>query len=390
MGLLDWLRDALASKESAPNRDGQRPLEVAPPPSPALLGSSYAPSANPDSGFMPKYNGRAICDWVSEVAALKRSGDLSRAQKIANGCMEAMIAAALQSPANVMEFYVAQLVIIQHKQKDYAAEVETIERWLGLELAPTRDDYRLDLQKRLAKAHELLAKQRGEDPSGHHAQWKHFVELEKAKKAEHQGSVLAASTGKSAASGEPACARPRRVPRWVAPDEVLSRPSFVAVDFETANRRGGVSACQIALVRIDAGRVVDKACTYIKPPRGIDHFEFTSIHGISARDVARAPMWPDIAAWVAEFHGGIPVYAHNAPFDAGVWNDLDAFFGTQTFPKDFFCSYRTAQRLVPGLENYRLPTVTSALVPDFKLSHHRADSDAEACALIVAALQSLH
>ena len=53
-----------------------------------------------------------------------------------------------------------------------------------------------------------------------------------------------------------------------------------------------------------------------------------------------------------------------------------------------FCSYRTAQHMIPGLENYKLPTVTKALVPGFKLNHHRADSDAEACALVVAALQS--
>ncbi|WP_201517820.1 3'-5' exonuclease [Gulosibacter hominis] len=338
---------------------------------------------------MPQYNGRDICDWVTDVTALKKSDDLPRAREIARGCMEAMIAAALQNPANVMEFYVVQLVIIQHKQKDYSGEVETIERWLGLELTPPRDDYRLNLQKRLAKAHELLAKQRGEDPGNYHTLWKHFVELEKAMKAERQGASLASSTGKSAAAGETAYARSRRVTPWAAPDEILSSPSFVAVDFETANRRGGVSACQIALVRIDSGQVVDRACTYIKPPPGFDKFEFTSKHGISARDVANAPLWPEIAAWVAAFHGGLPVYAHNAPFDAGVWSDLDSYFGTQTFPEIFFCSYRTAQRIVPGLENYKLPTVTSALVPEFKLNHHRADSDAEACALVVAALQNL-
>ena len=100
-------------------------------------------------------------------------------------------------------------------------------------------------------------------------------------------------------------------------------------------------------------------------------------------------MWPDIAAWVAGFHAGLPVYAHNATFDARVWRELDAFFGTHTLPQSFFCSYRTAQHMVPGLENYKLPTVTRALVPGFKLNHHRADSDAEACALVVAALQSM-
>lgn len=235
----------------------------------------------------------------------------------------------------------------------------------------------------------MLAKQRGEDSSEHHAQWKHFVELEKARKAAATSSVPISSTGRSALAPEEVLyTRRRKRPRWIAPEDILASQSFVAVDFETANRQGGVSACQIALVKVEAGRVVDRANTLIKPPSGFDQFEFTYLHGISGRDVQNAPMWPDIAEWTAAFHGGLPVYAHNAPFDAGVWNALDSFYGTHTAPEIFFCSYRTAQRFVPGLENYRLPTVTNALVPGFKLDHHRADSDAEACALIIAALQS--
>lgn len=161
----------------------------------------------------------------------------------------------------------------------------------------------------------------------------------------------------------------------------------MAVDFETANRQGGVSACQIALVKVDCGRIVNRFSTLIKPPMGFDAFEFTYLHGISARDVCESPEWSDIAAAVNRFVSGVPVYAHNAQFDSRVWQDLDDFFGTCTRPFDFYCSYRTAQCLVPGLENYKLPTVTQALVPDYRLNHHEAGSDAEACALIIAALQ---
>ena len=339
---------------------------------------------------MPKFDGRDICDWVDDIAALKRSGDLSRALHVARGCMDAMIAAARLSPVNVAEYYVNQVAIIQHKQKDYLGEAETIERWLALGLPAPREDFRLELRKRLAKAREMLAKQRGEDPSQHHAEWKRFVELEKVAKAAQKGSAPVSVTGRAAVSPDVSYARPQSRQRssWVAPPEVLALPSFVAVDFETANRQGGESACQIALVKISSGRVVERASTLIKPPPGFDRFEFTYLHGISAHDVRRSPMWPDIAAWVAGFHGGLPVFAHNAAFDARVWRELDAFFGTQSLPQSFFCSYRTAQRMVPGLENYKLPTVTKALVPGFTLKHHRADSDAEACALVVAALQS--
>ena len=48
----------------------------------------------------------------------------------------------------------------------------------------------------------------------------------------------------------------------------LRQPSFVAVDFETANRGGGVSACQVALVKMKDGQVIDEFSTFIQPPQG--------------------------------------------------------------------------------------------------------------------------
>lgn len=48
--------------------------------------------------------GPDICDWGSDIAALKRSGDLSSALVIARGCMDAMITAARLNPVNVAEY----------------------------------------------------------------------------------------------------------------------------------------------------------------------------------------------------------------------------------------------------------------------------------------------
>ena len=200
MGVFEWLRRELTPQQNYPTQFGQRPSgivvpQLSPPPqngqstlgaaasAPTYFGAHNGPSVGPDGWFMPKYRGRDICDWGSDISALKRSGDLSRALAIARGCMDAMIAAARLNPVNVAEYYVTQVAIIQHKQKDYSSEAETIERWLALGLPAPREDFRLELHKRLAKAHEMLAKQRGEDPSQYTAQWKQFVELEKAAKA---------------------------------------------------------------------------------------------------------------------------------------------------------------------------------------------------------------
>ncbi|AIG64388.1 DNA polymerase III subunit epsilon [Corynebacterium atypicum] len=175
--------------------------------------------------------------------------------------------------------------------------------------------------------------------------------------------------------------------RLVPTPQRLQSKAFVAVDFETANRVSRASACQIALVKVNRGRVVDRFDSLIKPPAGVNKFEFTYLHGIGPGHVARAPQWPQLVDTVAKFVAGLPVYAHNASFDAGVWRALDEYFDTSSLPEEFYCSYRTAKRIVPGLENYKLPTVARECAPGFKLDHHRAGSDAEACALIVAELQ---
>ncbi|WP_350354598.1 exonuclease domain-containing protein [Corynebacterium aquatimens] len=84
------------------------------------------------------------------------------------------------------------------------------------------------------------------------------------------------------------------------------------------------------------------------------------------------------------------MYAHNATFDAAVWRGLDRYFFTGTFPREFYCTARMARRLMPELPNHKLPTVTAYCAPGYQLEHHRADSDALACAHIVAQFQRSH
>ncbi|WP_342319325.1 3'-5' exonuclease [Corynebacterium mayonis] len=178
----------------------------------------------------------------------------------------------------------------------------------------------------------------------------------------------------------------KRTSIYIPTRAALSR-SFVAVDFETANRVGGASACQVALVKVRSGVVVDQLLTYLRPPEEHIRFEFSHIHGIYRGDVEEAPSWFDIADEVYEFVGDLPVWAHNATFDAAVWRGLDRYYSTGTFPREFYCSCRTARRLLPQLENHRLPTVVAYCAPGFRLNHHQADSDALACAHIVTMFQ---
>ncbi|MCA1908747.1 MAG: exonuclease, partial [Magnetospirillum sp.] len=71
--------------------------------------------------------------------------------------------------------------------------------------------------------------------------------------------------------------------------------AFVALDFETADQ-GRDSACSLALVTVENGRVTDTWQRLIRPPR--PRMLYTHIHGITWDMVADQPdfghLWPDI------------------------------------------------------------------------------------------------
>ena len=156
--------------------------------------------------------------------------------------------------------------------------------------------------------------------------------------------------------------------------------TFVAIDFETADY-GRDSACAVALVRVEQGRIVERTASLIRPPRR--EFVFTYLHGISWEDVEAQPtfrdVWPRMEGILdgAEF-----LAAHNAPFDSGV---LRACCRAGRLPPPeipFRCTVQVARR-VWGIHPTRLNHVCERL--GIPLRHHDPASDAEACARILIA-----
>ena len=157
-------------------------------------------------------------------------------------------------------------------------------------------------------------------------------------------------------------------------------PTFVALDFETADY-GRDSACALALVRVEAGVIVQRAFHYIRPPR--QRMIFTYLHGISWEQVAGAPafaqLWPQLQPLLA---GAAFLAAHNASFDRSVMQACCAAAGLPQPAQAFACTVRLA-RAAWQLRPARLPDVCRHL--GIPLQHHAAASDAEACARIVLA-----
>ena len=165
--------------------------------------------------------------------------------------------------------------------------------------------------------------------------------------------------------------------------------SFVTFDFETANS-ARASACEIVLVKVVDGTIVDTFQSFIKPPPGHDHFDSFNIrlHGITPEHVADAPRFPAVWGQVAEFKEDLPLVAHNAAFDVSV---IRAAAAAEDFDNPYFRYYCTLilSRRVLQLDSYKLKNVAKELGVEFTKEHHKAVNDAEACANVALAMAAL-
>lgn len=162
---------------------------------------------------------------------------------------------------------------------------------------------------------------------------------------------------------------------------------FLAIDFETATASRD-SACAVGVAAVDEGRIVSSASYLIQPPQNrYSHFNI-AIHGITPAMTAGAAPFMTVMDTVLEWAEGLPLVAHNASFDMSV---LRAGFESRTRPypqRDYYCTLLMSRSALPGLPDYRLPSVLSA-VGGAMTNHHDPKADAVACAEIALALGRL-
>lgn len=157
-------------------------------------------------------------------------------------------------------------------------------------------------------------------------------------------------------------------------------PTFVAIDFETANNSRD-SACAVALVRVEKGLVVAKQHWLIRPPT--TKFLYSGIHKITWAHVKDSPSFLDVWEEAKSLVADIAFFAaHNAPFDRSVLIACSSTAGLPTPVTAFCCTVQLARKRL-GIYPTKLPDVCRHL--KIPLRHHDALSDAEACAQIVLA-----
>jgi DNA polymerase-3 subunit epsilon len=155
---------------------------------------------------------------------------------------------------------------------------------------------------------------------------------------------------------------------------------FVAIDFETANELA-TSACELGLAVVRNYNVVETRNWLIRPPELRFSPYNTKIHGISAGDVADVPRFDILWNEIQPYLEGELVIAHNADFDlASVLKNLLYHYSLPYKDIKYVCSIKLAKKAFDGFYSYGLKNVSKEL--GIKLDHHRAESDAHACAII--------
>lgn len=156
---------------------------------------------------------------------------------------------------------------------------------------------------------------------------------------------------------------------------------FVAIDFETANAER-TSVCSLGLVVVREGEITDKFYRLIRPCPNYYSYWNTRVHGLTYQDTLQAPDFPEVWAEASPLIGGLPLVAHNSPFDEGCLKAVFRHYGMDYPDYEFHCTCRASRRTFgKELPNHQLQTVAARCGFDLTM-HHHALADAEACARI--------
>lgn len=164
--------------------------------------------------------------------------------------------------------------------------------------------------------------------------------------------------------------------------------NFVAIDFETANRRRN-SACAIGVVVVENGQVVEAFADLIKPHDMVFEGMNIAIHGIRPEDVVDAPYFNELySSKLKKYLDGRLVVAHNASFDMSVLRSCLDLYDIPYPTFDYLCTVKLAQKQWPDLPRHSLDVVSEYL--GFHFNHHDAFDDAKACANVLVSACAEH
>ena len=157
--------------------------------------------------------------------------------------------------------------------------------------------------------------------------------------------------------------------------------NFAAIDFEIANYHRS-SVCSIGVVIVRDGQIADKIYRLVRPEPEWYWWRFTEIHGLTAEDTENKKVFPHVWKEIAPKIEGLPLVAHNSPFDESCLRAVYRVYQMDYPDYEFHCTCRASRETFGhDLPNHKLHTVAAHCGYDLE-NHHHALADAEACAVV--------
>jgi polyribonucleotide nucleotidyltransferase len=155
---------------------------------------------------------------------------------------------------------------------------------------------------------------------------------------------------------------------------VDAKREFAVLDVETTGTDPKMAdLLEIAVVKVKGGKISDRWSTFVKPTQPILGHQ---MHGITDKDVAKAPSPADAAKQAIDYIGDALVVGHNVIFDLGF---LEEAGGARIDQARLVDTLTLAREGYPDLQNYKLDTLAGVFGIDLT-QNHRALPDAEATA----------
>ena len=155
--------------------------------------------------------------------------------------------------------------------------------------------------------------------------------------------------------------------------------NYLVLDLETANT-GSASICQIGVVMVEAGEIVDTVCHLIDPEDRFEHWNI-KVHGIRPEQVAGSPTFLEVLPVLGPLLEGRIVVTHGS-FDRIAISRACQKYRLPMVEAHWLDNQTVVRRTWPQFSRrgYSLGNLASHFGIDFK--HHDALEDAVATAHI--------
>ncbi len=159
-------------------------------------------------------------------------------------------------------------------------------------------------------------------------------------------------------------------------EQGLNETDFLVLDVETTglSPESGDRVCEIGLVKVRGGAVVDTFSTLIDPERPISAGAY-AVNRISPAMLSGAPPFSEVAEKIIGMAEDSVLVAYNAPFDTGfILNEL-RLSGHRPLPNPVVDALKLARQILPGLGRYPQGNVARVIGIPMPVQH-RAFEDA--------------